>query len=65
MTGIVLAKDIGQAGVSGANSKSEPASAIASARLNPKIAIVHDWCPAFRGGERVLPLIILDESSAF
>ena len=54
MTGIVLAKDIGQAGVSGANSKSEPASAIASARLNPKIAIVHDWCPAFRGGERVL-----------
>lgn len=54
MTGVVLAKDIIQAGVSGAESKSLPSPTIASARQNPKIAIVHDWCPSFRGGERVL-----------
>jgi len=29
-------------------------SAFASAASQLKIAIVHDWCPSFRGGERVL-----------
>lgn len=28
--------------------------ALAAAKPEPKIAIVHDWCPSFRGGERVL-----------
>ncbi len=27
---------------------------LATAKPGPKIAIVHDWCPSFRGGERVL-----------
>jgi glycosyltransferase involved in cell wall biosynthesis len=27
---------------------------IAQAALSTKVAIVHDWCPSFRGGERVL-----------
>jgi len=54
MTGVVLAKDIIQAGVSDAESKLKPASTIGSAKPSSKIAIVHDWCPSFRGGERVL-----------
>ncbi len=29
-------------------------AAAASARHEAKIALVHDWCPSFRGGERVL-----------
>src|SRR5262249_16314422 len=27
-------------------------------RRNRKVAIVHDWCPAFRGGERVLAQLL-------
>ena len=54
MTDVVLAKNIIQAGDPGAESKSQPSSTIASAKANLKIAIVHDWCPSFRGGERVL-----------
>jgi glycosyltransferase involved in cell wall biosynthesis len=31
-----------------------PVSVDAGAALGQKVAIVHDWCPSFRGGERVL-----------
>lgn len=31
-----------------------PLAADAQAALGQKVAIVHDWCPSFRGGERVL-----------
>jgi glycosyltransferase involved in cell wall biosynthesis len=33
------------------------APALASATREPRVAVVHDWCPAFRGGERVLARI--------
>lgn len=31
-----------------------PGAVVAAARPELRIAIVHDWCPSFRGGERVL-----------
>jgi glycosyltransferase involved in cell wall biosynthesis len=42
------------AGRAQAAAASAPVGADAGTALGRKVAIVHDWCPSFRGGERVL-----------
>src|SRR6185437_6436795 len=50
----VLSKNSVQAAVAAPTDKSQSAVLISSARSALKVAIVHDWCPSLRGGERVL-----------
>ncbi len=53
-TTIELRSEIAGEGSAGARLAPGPAASPRNPATDLRIALVHDWCPAFRGGERVL-----------